>query len=136
MTTLVDTSVWSLLLRKRGPSDHWAVRRLTRLIEHRQPVVLTGVVLQEILAYFRSDDVALAMSRRLRPFPLLDPTRADHEAAAALFRRARSERIAATTVDCLIATVARAHDAELLTTDADFTRVAPLLGLRLCVSDA
>lgn len=136
MTTLVDTSVWSLFLRKRGPADHWAVRRLTRLIEHRQAVALTGIVLQELLAYFRSDDVAASVAVRLRPFPLLDPTRVEHEAAAALFRLARSRGISATTVDCLIATVARSHDAELLTTDDDFARLVPLSGLRLASPDA
>ncbi|MBI5536819.1 MAG: PIN domain-containing protein [Deltaproteobacteria bacterium] len=131
MTTLVDTSVWSLLLRKRGPTDHWAVRRLTRLIEHRQRVALTGVILQEILAYFRSDEVAASVAVRLRPFPLLEPTRADHESAAALFRHARAHGVAATTVDCLIASVAASHDAELLTTDGDFARLVPLAGIRL-----
>ncbi|MDQ3036045.1 MAG: PIN domain-containing protein [Myxococcota bacterium] len=131
MTTLVDTSVWSLLLRKRGPADHWAVRRLTRLIEQRQPVALTGVVLQELLAYFRSDQVAASVAVRLRPFPLLEPTRAEHESAAALFRRARAAGVAATTIDCLIAAVAVSRDAELLTTDQDFALLVPLAGLRL-----
>lgn len=131
MTTLVDTSVWSLLLRKTGPADHWAVRRLSHMVEHRQPVALTGVVLQEILAYFRSDEVAAKVAIRLRPFPLLAPTRADHEAAAELFRRARARGIAATTIDCLIATVATAHDADLLTADDDFARLAPLASLRV-----
>lgn len=135
MTTLVDTSVWSLLLRKRGPADHWAVRRLTRLVEHRHPVALTGVVLQEILAYFRSDEIAASVAVRLRPFPLLDPTREDHEAAAALFRRARARGVAATTVDCLIATVAASRRAELLTTDDDFARLVPLCDLRLTPPD-
>jgi predicted nucleic acid-binding protein len=131
VTTLVDTSVWSLAFRKRGPADHWAVRRLTRLIERREAVALTGVILQEILATFRDDETATAVAARLRPFSLLDPTRADHEAAAALFRRARSRGIAATTIDCLIATVAVAHGAELLTVDADFGRLAPLCDLTL-----
>ncbi len=136
MTTLVDTSVWSLLLRKGGPTDHWAVRRLTRLVAHRQPVALTGVVLQEILAYFRTDEIAAAVAVRLRPFPLLDPTRGEHEAAAALLRRARGRGITATTVDCLIATIAASRDAELLTTDRDFARLAPLSGLRLTPPEA
>jgi len=35
------------------------------------------------------------------------------------------------TIDCLIAAVAVAHDARLLTADQDFTRMTPWSGLRL-----
>lgn len=135
MTTLVDTSVWSLALRKRGPTHHWAVQRLFRLVEQRQRLVLTGVVLQELLAYFRSDETAATVAARLRGFPLLEPSRADHEAAASLFRRARGRGIAATTIDCLIATVAVTADADLLTTDGDFDLLAPLCGLKVSRSE-
>ncbi|MBI1960346.1 MAG: PIN domain-containing protein [Candidatus Rokubacteria bacterium] len=36
-----------------------------------------------------------------------------------------------TTIDCLIAVLAVAHDAELFTADQDFTRMTPWSGLRL-----
>lgn len=129
--TLVDTSVWSLALRKGGPADHWAVRRLTRLLDAHARVALTGVVLQELLAYFRDDRSADAVEARLAPFPLLEPTRSEHAAAAALFRRARARGVSATAIDCLIAALAVSRDAELLTDDRDFERLAPLCGLRL-----
>ena len=136
MTTLVDTSVWSLLLRKRGPAEHGAVRRLTEMIEQRESVAITGIVLQEGLAYFRDDATAERVATRLEPFPLLEPTRDDHERAATLFRKARAAGISATTVDCLIATLAISREATLLTTDADFAHLAKLSDLRLVAWDA
>ena len=136
MSTLVDTSVWSLMLRRGGPADHWAARRLVRLIEERHPVSITGVVLQELLAYFRDDATAATVARKLAPFPLLEPTREEHERAAALFRKARAHGVAATTIDCLVAQLAVSRRAELLTTDGDFTHLAPLIGGRLATPDA
>jgi uncharacterized protein (DUF433 family) len=54
MRVLVDTSVWSLALRKKGPSAHSTVEKLTSLLQEDEDVVLTGMILQEILQAFRS----------------------------------------------------------------------------------
>ena len=53
MTFLVDTSVWSLSLRKDGPTTHPAVEKLQRLIVDAQHIVLLGIILQEILQGFK-----------------------------------------------------------------------------------
>jgi len=45
MRVLVDTSVWSLALRKKGPVDHPAVRALSSLLLAGEDVFLVGVVL-------------------------------------------------------------------------------------------
>ncbi|MBN8611895.1 MAG: PIN domain-containing protein [Deltaproteobacteria bacterium] len=131
MTTLVDTSVWSLLLRKKGPADHWAVKTLVARIEGREPIVITGLILQEVLAYFRDDATAERVARRLDPFPLLEPTRREHEGAAALLRRARAAGVTATPIDCLIATLAISRACVLLTDDGDFAHLTELSDLKL-----
>lgn len=132
MTVLIDTSVLSLaLLRRKKLPEPPVVARFRGMLERGERVVLTGVVLQEILAGPRDAQTATALARDLEPFALLQPDRRDHEAAAALHRAARTRQVSAGTIDCLIATVAVRHGAALLTTDHDFARLAPLCGLVL-----
>lgn len=54
MSVLVDTSVWSLALRRKSPSEDFpAIGCLQQLITNDQ-VVLLGVIRQEILSGRRS----------------------------------------------------------------------------------
>lgn len=123
MRVLVDTSVWSLALRKGGPADHPAVRRLEDLLDDGPEPVLCGLVLQEVLQGLPAASAEQVL-RRLEPFTLLEPTRATYGEAADLRRRCRAVGVAIGTVDCLIAALAIGHRAALLTTDADFERLA------------
>ena len=131
MNVLVDTSVWSLFFRKSGPADHPAVEKLVSLVEENQDVTLTGVVLQEVLQAFRTDEAAEQVSDQRSVFSLLELRREDFQAAAKLHRRCRANGITAGTVDCQIAVAAINHDAALLTTDRDFEHIADLSDLRL-----
>ena len=124
MTVLVDTSVWSLAFRKKGPADHPKVRTLTLLIEQGEDVALVGVVLQELLQGLPSDASFRKLKTHLEAFPLLSMERQDYVLAAALRRACRKDGIAATTIDCLIAAAAIRHRCALLTTDRDFEHIA------------
>jgi predicted nucleic acid-binding protein len=131
MRVLVDTSVWSLSLRREGPADHVAVVKLTTLIDRNTSLVLTGLILQEILQAFRSDREARRVARYLEPVPLLQLARSDYVAAASLRRRCAAEGVAASTADCQIAAAAIGHKCALLTADADFERIAEVSRLSL-----
>ena len=131
MRVLVDTSVWSLALRRSGPTDHPAVRKLSTLLLDNEDVVLIGVVLQEMLQAFRDEATVRKVSAHLEPFPMLPLSREDFAAAAALYRRCASRGVSASTIDCLIATAAINHDCLLLTADRDFERLAGHSPLRL-----
>ena len=48
MKILVDTSVWSLFIRRDTPASHPAVTFLDELLGHDE-VVTTGLILQELL---------------------------------------------------------------------------------------
>ena len=52
MTLLVDTSVWSLALRRDGPRAEPAVAALHEALLGAEAVVTTGLVLQERLQGF------------------------------------------------------------------------------------
>ncbi len=121
---LVDTSVWSLFLRKDGPADHSAVRAFAASLAGDRDVVVTGLILQEILQAFRSEATFEKLSDYLESFPLLELRRSDCIAAAALHRRCAAKGISAATADCQIAALAIAYECELLTTDKDFDHIA------------
>ena len=131
MRILVDTSVWSLSFRKRGPADHPTVRKLTAALEANANLVLTGLILQEILQAFRLDAAFSSAVEVLRPFPLLELGRSEYVAAARLHRTCTSNGVTATTADCQIAAAAICHDCFLLTADRDFERIARLSDLNL-----
>ena len=49
MNLFVDTSVWSLALRRSSPAEIPDVRRLMNALEAGDLVISTGLVLQELL---------------------------------------------------------------------------------------
>jgi len=127
----VDTSVWSLSLRKEGPAKHPAAEKLVSMLRSDEDIFLTGLILQEILQAFRADVSFWKIARHLEPFPLLVLQRSDFIAAAALHRRCAGRGVSTSTADCQIATAAIRHDCLLLTADKDFERIARLSGLVL-----
>ena len=49
MRILVDTSVWSLALRRNGGAVHPEVKKLKNLILDGEQLFIIGLILQEIL---------------------------------------------------------------------------------------
>ena len=131
MRVLVDTSVWSLALRKDGPAGHPAVVKLADYLRSDEDVFLTGLILQEILQAFRSEASFRQVARHLEPFPLLATGRPEAVAAATLHRICAAKGVTASTADCQIATAAIRHECLLLTADRDFERIAKWSALRL-----
>jgi predicted nucleic acid-binding protein len=128
---LVDTSVWSLALRKKGAADHPAVARLASLLRADEDVFVTGLILQEVLQAFRSETSFRTIVKHFEPFPLLELERADYVYAAGLHRRCAAKGVSASTADCQIASAAVRHRCGLLTADRDFERIARLTDLDL-----
>jgi hypothetical protein len=131
MSTLVDTCVWSLALRRARPERHPAVDALARRLTGGDPVFTTGMILQELLQGFRGPRQERLIVQQLSLLPLLVPSREDHIEAAHLRNACRRRGIQVTTIDALIAQLCLRHGLELLTTDQDFARVARLFPLRL-----
>ena len=131
MRVLVDTSAWSLALRKKGPAGHPVVEKLRVLIETNQPIVITGLILQEILQAFRDEKTAKRIEKELQSVPLLQLSRKDYVGAAGLKRKCAARGISVTTADCQIAQAAIANQCTLLTNDRDFVRISDVCGLKL-----
>ncbi len=84
MTLLVDTSVWSLALRRDGQQQEPEVLALMEALDGSDFVVTTGLVLQEILQGFNGPKTASAILERFSALTLVEPTRSDYIAAAGL----------------------------------------------------
>ena len=131
MRVIVDTSVWSLALRRGREPSHSAVRKLRLLLLADEDIALVGVILQEVLQGFRSDAIFRDMQRALAPFPILEPSRDIYIAAAQLKRTCAAAGVTASTVDCNIAATAIEHGCSLLSADKDFVRIARHSALEL-----
>lgn len=84
MSLFVDTSVWSLALRRDAPATTGEVRELIRAIEADETLVTTGLVLQELLQGFAGPRDRARILDRFSALPLIVPAREDHIAAAEL----------------------------------------------------
>ncbi len=130
MTVLVDTSVWSLALRRDRPPNSPAFARLTKALES-DLIVTTGLIVQELLQGFLPERTQTEIRSRFNAIPIVQPTRDDHIAAADLRNSCRRAGVQLGTIDALIAQLCIAHDLELLSTDRDFGHAAQHCSLRL-----
>ena len=131
MTLLVDTSVWSLALRRDASSPEPQVQALRSALQGEAIVVTTGLVLQELLQGFSGPKARLQIIERFAALPLLQPDRQDHMAAAELRNTCRRAGIQIGTIDALLAQLCIHHDLALLSTDNDFALAAKHCSLRL-----
>jgi predicted nucleic acid-binding protein len=124
LSLFVDTSVWSLALRRDLPSSSMEVRALVRAIETGETILTTGLVLQEILQGFSGPKAREQILDRFSAIPLLAPDRDDHIGAAELRNRCRRAGIQIGTIDALLAELCIRHELTMLTTDNDFRHIA------------
>lgn len=124
MSTLVDTSVWSLALRRDTPDLSPEVARLRHAIRGEELVFTTGLVLQELLQGFNGPRARDAIVDRFTALPFLRPDRDDHIAAADLRNACRRRGLQVGTIDALLARLAIRFELTMLTADADFVRIA------------
>ena len=131
MKVLVDTSVWSLALRRKAPSAQPEVVLLEKIIGEEHHIFLTGVILMEILQGFRELHQFEKIHGYLEAFPILDLNRNGYANAALLQAKCRKQGVQSATVDSLIAQTAIEHDCHLLTADQDFIHIARCCDLKL-----
>jgi predicted nucleic acid-binding protein len=131
MSLLVDTSVWSLALRRDREQDSPAVDELLRALGGSEIVLTTGLILQELLQGFVPDRARARIIERFASMPIVEPDRDDYIAAADIRNTCRRSGVQLGTVDALIARLAIRHDHTLLTSDRDFEHAAPHIHLRL-----
>jgi predicted nucleic acid-binding protein len=131
VSLLVDTSVWSLALRRDSPSDMPEVRALRDALGGGEIVATTGVILQELLQGVVPERTRIQITEMFAALEYLTPSREDHVAAAGVRNTLRSAGVQVGTIDALIAHLAIAGGHTLLATDNDFRSASSHIGLRL-----
>jgi predicted nucleic acid-binding protein len=125
VNVVVDTSVWSLVLRRpRVIEDDPHVRAFRWQLESGGGIFLVGNILEELLDGLRSTKQFDRLLTLMDPYPLLDPDRQTYVTAARLQSVCRSNGVNAGSIDFLIAAACCQHGFPLLTADKDFARIA------------
>ena len=124
MSLFVDTSVWSLALRRDQPARGAEVGMLVRAIESGETLLTTGLVLQELLQGFAGPKSRDQLIERFSALPLIVPDRDDHIRAAEFSNHCRRKGVQIGTIDALLAQLCLSHDLTMLSADEDFRRVA------------
>ena len=137
MRVLVDTSVWSLALRRHPKDLDDAQDRLRRELADLiadDRVVIIGAIRQELLSGVRDDASFERLRERLRDFDDEPLTADDHEEAARANNACRRAGVAGSAIDMLICAVALRREMNVFTTDKDFARYAGVLRFKLHVT--
>ena len=131
MTLLVDTSVWSLALRRDQPSAVPQITALRAALEGDEIVVTTGLVLQELLQGIAGPRARQDTIEHFAALPMVSPDRQDHVDAAELRNTCRRAGVQIGTFDALLAQLCIRHELTLLTTDNDFVHAAARCALKV-----
>jgi predicted nucleic acid-binding protein len=131
MALFVDTSVWSLALRRDVEAVVPEVRALKNALTEGGQIVTTGLVLQELLQGFSGPKSNADIIDRFTAIPFIAPDRADHIAAANLRNTCRRSGVQVGTVDAILAQLCIRHQLILLSTDNDFRNMARHVELRV-----
>jgi predicted nucleic acid-binding protein len=129
MKVLVDTSVWSLALRRRAP-EHPSVDELHRLIVAGRAAIV-GPIRQEVLSGIRDGAVFERLRDHLGAFPDEPLATSDYERAAQFFNACRAKGLQGSNTDFLLCAVCVGHRMPLLTTDGDFQRYSTVIPVAL-----
>jgi len=120
MNVVVDSSVWSLALRRNTPNDAISIVNILRDLIADGRVVLLGVLRQEVLSGIRYLEQFIRLRDYLRAFPDLELTSEDYELAAEFFNTCRSNGVQGSNTDFLLCAVAHRRSYSIFTTDKDF----------------
>lgn len=135
MNVLVDTSVWSLALRRTQnapltPEQQSHVSALADLVREGRATMM-GPICQELLSGIRQATQFEALRESLDGFVDVSLTRADYVLAAQSFNTCRAQGIQGSNTDFLICAVAINHGLLILSTDLDFANYQRCLPIQL-----
>jgi predicted nucleic acid-binding protein len=133
VNTIVDTSVWSLALRRRAEDlnqrEAHLVAELSELVREGR-ACMVGLIRQELLSGIKSPEQYEKLRMTLRAFPDEVLNTSDYEAAAKASNACRSKGVAISVVDALICAVANSRDWTIFTTDPDFRNYETVLPIK------
>ena len=139
MIALVDTSIWSLALRRNqadlSPAERTQVNNLNELVQAGLARII-GPVRQELLSGIRDVSKFETIRIALREFPDERVDTQDYETAARSNNACRAKGVSVTAVDILLCAVAVRRNWAIFASDPDFQHYARVLPLKLYTPSA
>lgn len=130
MKVIVDTSVWSLALRRSKDTENKHVEELEELIKEVR-AQLIGPVRQELLNGIKSEKQYNVLKKHLRAFKDIEIETEDYELAAEYFNTARQNGIQGSNTDFLLCAISVRHRMPIFTTDKDFINFQTFIPIEL-----
>ena len=134
MNILIDTSVFSLALRRKignlSTNEGLLVAELSELIREGRARMI-GLIRQELLSGIKTTEQYEKLRVHLRSFPDEVVDTSDYEEAAKFGNRCRTKGVAASIVEILLCAIAIKRQWAILATDPDFSSYARVLPLRI-----
>ena len=134
MRVIVDTSVWSLALRrKKRKLNNSEIQIIDELIEliNESRVVLIGPIRQEILSGIVSKVQFNKLRKKLNAFEDFFIKQNDYETASEFFNVCRKNGVQGSHIDFLICAVSSNNDFSIFTTDKDFENYSKHVNIQL-----
>ena len=132
MNVLIDTSVWSMALRRQDLTDaeQKIVDALKELIRDAR-VVIMGPIRQELLSGVKEQEQFEELKQKLSVFKDIQILEEDYIEAARCYNICRENGIQGTHIDFLICSIALRMSLPIFTLDKDFKSFAKHLPLKL-----
>ena len=119
MKVIVDTSIWTLVLRRRKKQQTKTSDKILKLIDESRIVIL-GPIRQEILSGIKIKKQFELLKVYLKAFPDLNLEIKDYELAAEFFNICKAKGVQGSNTDFLICAVAVINNFSIYTSDKDF----------------
>ena len=130
MKVLVDTSIWSLALRRVKSPDTSILAELESLISDVR-LQLVGPIRQELLSGIKSDAQFNKLKQYLSSFPDYQIQTGDFVLAAHFFNQCRKKGIQGSNTDFLICAIAVNNNWQIYTSDQDFSHFQKAIPIKL-----
>ncbi|KUG24680.1 hypothetical protein ASZ90_005507 [hydrocarbon metagenome] len=129
MKVLVDTCIWSQVLRHKSP-DADLTKKLQELVQNSRIAIL-GPIRQELLSGISQMKQFNALKETLSSFEDMPLNTEHYEKAAEFCNICRRKGVQGSTIDFLICAVAIMENLVIFTVDKDFENYKKYLPLRL-----
>lgn len=134
MKVLVDTSVWSLALRRNKKLESLqnspVIYELKELINEARAVII-GPIRQEILSGIPDEKQFFLLKQKVQAFDDIKINQSDYELAAEFYNICRKKGIQGSQIDYLICAVANRLSYSIFTLDKDFEQYGKILDIKL-----
>ncbi|MDO8772538.1 MAG: PIN domain-containing protein [Burkholderiaceae bacterium] len=135
MKVLVDTSVWSLALRRPknvefSPEQQKVVTALADLMRDGRAVMM-GAIRQELLCGIKTQTQFETLKNTLTAFDDVPLAMQDYEKAAEAFNTSRANGVQGSNTDFLICAVSINHQLPIFSVDKDFLAYQKYLPVQL-----